>query len=209
MLVIDDLDALTQIPRIMGRSSALTIQNAVYELLLSNPGTPALFSVAHNNLLTGTTSALSIESLGLAETLFLKQVDAAGQPIMLTPRYLLVPPELKAKAEQLMKSLDLNETTTAGKPAPAGNPFAGRYEVIVSPWLSNSAITGSSATAWYLLADPILGGVLNIAYLRGNRSPLIETGATDFDTLGIRWRGYFDFGVGVLDYRAGVKAAGV
>jgi hypothetical protein len=50
---------------------------------------------------------------------------------------------------------------------------------------------------------------LNIAYLRGNRSPLIETGATDFDTLGIRWRGYFDFGVGVLDYRAGVKAAGV
>jgi hypothetical protein len=209
MLVNDDLDALTQIPRIMGRSSALTIQNAVYELLLSNPGTPALFSVAHNNLLTGTTSALSIESLGLAETLFLKQVDAAGQPIMLTPRYLLVPPELKAKAEQLMKSLDLNETTTAGKPAPAGNPFAGRYEVIVSPWLSNSAITGSSATAWYLLADPILGGVLNIAYLRGNRSPLIETGATDFDTLGIRWRGYFDFGVGVLDYRAGVKAAGV
>jgi hypothetical protein len=49
MLVNDDLDALTQIPRIMGRSSALTIQNAVYELLLSNPGTPALFSVAHNN----------------------------------------------------------------------------------------------------------------------------------------------------------------
>jgi hypothetical protein len=206
MMINDDLDAFAQIPRILGRSAAATIQSAIFEIFNTNPNN--IFSAANGNLLTGAGSALSMESLGQAITLFYKQTDAAGLPIMLTPRYLVVPPELAFTAESILASNQVNETTTAGTPSPAGNPFQGLLTLIVSPWLSNATMTGSSATAWLVLADPGVGGVVNVAYLRGRRIPIIETSETDFDTLGMRWRGFFDFGVGVMDYRAGVKSEG-
>jgi len=49
---------------------------------------------------------------------------------------------------------------------------------------------------------------LEIAYLRGRRVPVIESGETDFNTLGMQWRGYFDFGVAMQDHRAAVKSKG-
>jgi hypothetical protein len=49
---------------------------------------------------------------------------------------------------------------------------------------------------------------VGIDYLRGNRTPTIESGEMDFDVLGMRWRGFFDFGVSLQDYRAAVKSNG-
>jgi hypothetical protein len=91
---------------------------------------------------------------------------------------------------------------------PAVNPFAGRFGFGVSPWLNNSAITGNSSSAWYLFSDPGDIAAMEVAFLRGQRTPTIESGDTDFNTLGIQWRGYFDFGVAMQDKRAAVKAAG-
>jgi hypothetical protein len=49
---------------------------------------------------------------------------------------------------------------------------------------------------------------IEIAYLRGRRQPTIESGESDFNTLGMQWRGYFDFGVAMQDSRAAVKSKG-
>ena len=47
-----------------------------------------------------------------------------------------------------------------------------------------------------------------IGYLKGRRTPTVEKGDMDFDTLGVRFRVYFDLGVREQDYRGMVKFKG-
>jgi len=118
----------------------------------------------------------------------------------------LVPASLRGTAENLMGSQFL--ITGETKTRPQSNPWVGRFEVVYSPYLDAQGLTGSSTTAWYLFADPADVAALEVAYLRGRRTPTIERGDTDFATLGIQWRGYWDFGVAMGDPRGAVKSAG-
>lgn len=206
MIINDDLGAFLQIPRIIGRMSALKREEAVFELLLSNPST--FFSVGNKNFISGVDTALSIDSLTLAEQKFLDQTDADGRPILVSPAVLLVPTSLKVPAQQLMTETRVNETTVASKPKPASNPHVGKWKPVASPYLNSQSLVGSSALAWYLFANPADIAAMEIAYLRGKRTPTIESGETSFNTLGMQWRGYFDFGVAMQDKRAAVKSKG-
>jgi hypothetical protein len=206
MIINDELEAFLEIPRILGRQSALAVESAVFTLLLSNPG--GFFSAGNKNLSTGAGSALQISALTTVEQMFADQTDKDGKPILLTPAILLVPTSLKVTAQQLMTETRVNETTTAGNPKPANNPHAGKWQPLASPYLNSQGIAGGSPTAWYLLSNPADVAAMEIVYLRGQRTPTVESGETDFDTLGMKWRGYFDFGVGMQDFRAAVKAAG-
>jgi hypothetical protein len=47
--------------------------------------------------------------------------------------------------------------------------------------------------------------VMEVAFLNGVQSPIVETAEADFHTLGIQMRGYFDFGVAKAEYLAGMK----
>lgn len=207
MMINDDLGAFLQIPRILGRQSALAVESAVFTLLLSNPN--SFFSAGNKNLVTGASSALQISALTIVEQAFADQTDKDGKPILITPAILLVPTALKVTAQQLMTETRVNENTTTDKPKPANNPHAGKWEPLASPYLNSQGIAGGGATAWYLLANPADVAAMEIAYLRGQRTPVIESGETDFDTLGMKWRGYFDFGVAMQDFRAAVKSTGV
>ena len=68
--------------------------------------------------------------------------------------------------------------------------------------------TGNSAKAWYLLAEPVDLPVIEMAFLNGQESPTIETAEADFNQLGIKMRGYHDFGVALQYPRGGLKAKG-
>ena len=74
--------------------------------------------------------------------------------------------------------------------------------------LSNTGITGYSATAWYLMADPADAPSFGIAYLNGREAPVIEEVDPGANYLGKAWRGYFDFGVCQIDSRGSVKSTG-
>lgn len=204
MMINDDLGAFLQIPRAIGRMSALKLEEVAFVLLLSNPST--FFGSGNSNVLT---TALSIAALTEAEQLFLDQQDSDGRPIMILPRLILVPSGLKVTAEKLFIPNQVNETTSANAPQPNINPHQGKFDVVWSPYLNNSALTGYSTTAWYLFADPNDVPAMEIAYLRGQRTPTIESGDTDFNTLGVQWRGYFDFGAAMQDVRAATKSTGV
>lgn len=206
MIINDDLGAFLQIPRIIGRMAALARERAVFELLLLNPSN--FFHANNKNYLEGADTPLSIASLTAAEQKFADQVDADGQPILLSPAVLLVPTSLKVLAQQLMTEPRVNETTTANKPSPASNPHVGKWRPVSSPFLNAQGLSGSSSTAWYLFANPADVAAIEIAYLRGRRTPTIESGETSFNTLGMQWRGYFDFGVAMQDHRAAVKVKG-
>lgn len=206
MLLNDDLGAFLQIPRIMGRQSALAVEDAVFTLLLSNPS--SFFAAGNNNYISGAATNLQISSLTTAEQKFLDQVDSDGKPVLITPRYLLVPSSLKVTAQQLMTETRVVASGTTDKIVPANNPHAGKWEPLASPYLNNASYTGNSTTAWYLVADPADVAFMEIAYLRGQRTPVIESGESDFDTLGMKWRGYFDFGVAMQDKRGAVMSKG-
>lgn len=50
------------------------------------------------------------------------------------------------------------------------------------------------------VADPRDVDTIEVTYLNGKRTPTLES-KVSWDTLGIEWRMYHDFGINVLDYR--------
>ena len=67
----------------------------------------------HRNPLTGTTSALSADSLKKAIKVFLDQTDADGQPVNVEPSILLVPTALKFLVVELTRGSVLKISETA------------------------------------------------------------------------------------------------
>jgi hypothetical protein len=204
-IINDDMGMLTQTPKIIGRMDAIAQEKAVYTLLLSNPA--GFFASGNGNYQEGSGTVLGVDSLTAAETLFLKQVDDNGDPILVAPAVLLVPPELNVSASSLTRTLEIRDTTASTKYT-TNNPHAGRFTSAASPWLSNTKLTGYSTTAWYLLAGPGDVAIMEMAFLNGQQNPTIESGDTSFDTLGMMWRGFHDWGVSMRDKRAGVKSKG-
>jgi hypothetical protein len=203
-LINDDLGAITSVPRKLGRGSGLKINDVFWTIFLANSD---FFKADNNNFLEGADTVLTIDGLTKAEVAFMDQVDADGKPIGVLPAVLLVPTALSAAGSQLFKSMELRDTTSNTK-YPVSNPHQGKFRVEVSRYLANARYTGSSAKAWYLLAESADLPVIETAFLNGQESPTIETAEADFNVLGIQMRGYHDFGVALQDPRGGVKAKG-
>lgn len=205
-IINDDLGALSAIPRMIGRGSALKLNDVFWTEFLDNS---SFFASGNNNYFTGSTTNLQSSSLKTAVQKFMDQTDEDGKPLGAMPKFLLVPTAEKVTADELYTSTNLNTggSSTTDK-VPNRNVFAGQYQPITSAYLSNSSYTGYSSTAWYLLCDPMDIAVIEVAFLNGNESPIVESADADFNTLGIQMRGYFDFGVSKQDYRGGVKSKG-
>ena len=212
MIINDDLGAFMKVPVAMGNRAARLIDQLFFSRLLKNPAQAdgkTLFHSGHKNLLGGATSALSADSLKKAIQLFLDQVDADGQPISVEPKFLLVPTALKHLAIELTQGATLIMAGTDNTVRPALNVLADEnLQVVSSPYLGNSAYEGASQTGWYLFGDPRTIDTWEIGFLKGKRTPTVERGETDFNTLGLWFRVYFDLGVREQDHRGMVKANG-
>jgi len=202
-IINDDLGALTAVPRRLGRGGALKLNDIFWTVFLNNT---AFFASGNNNVNTAVAD-MTLGGLEATETIFMDQVDPDSKPLGVQPKILLVPTALKAAALALMASeriIDGSATTARGD----ANIYRGRFRVESSPYMSNSAYTGYSAAAWYMLADPNEMPVIEIAALNGNVMPVVETADADFNVLGIQMRGYSDVGVALQEYRGGVRADG-
>lgn len=205
-IINDDLGALQDIPRMLGRGGALKLNSVFWTAFLDHS---SFFSTGNANKTTGGTSALSSTSLATVYAKQMKQTDANSNPLGAMPRLLLVPPELEITALELMTSTGVNTGGAAtDAKVPNRNIWAGKFEPVVSSYLSSTAITGNSATAWYLLCDPRDIPVIQVLFLNGNEMPIVESADADFETLGIQVRGYHDFGVAKVDFRGGQMSAG-
>ena len=191
-LINDDLGALTAVPQRIGRGGALKLNSVFWTAFLDDS---AFFTTAKGNKKTSAT-ALGLAGLKEALALYRKLTDPDGNPIAVQPRVLLVPVDLEVTAAELMNSVQISSGATGGQPST--NVFAGRYEVVSSTYLSNTA-------DYYLLASPADLPVMEVAFLNGVQSPIVETAEADFNLLGVQMRGYFDFGVAKAEDKAGVK----
>ena len=191
-LINDDLGALTAVPQRIGRGGALKLNDVFWASFQDDS---AFFTTGRGNKKT-TAGALSLANLKAIATLFRKLKDADGNPVAVEPRVLLVPADIELAAAEIMGSSLLVGGSSA---APDRNVLAGRYQVVSTSYLS-------SAEDYYLLASPADLPVMEVAFLNGVQSPIVETAEADFNTLGVQMRGYFDFGVAKAEYLAGVKA---
>ena len=213
MIINDDLGAFMKIPSAMGNRAARLIDQLFFTRLLANPvqaDGKALFHSSHKNLLSGATSKLDRDSLAKAIKIFLDQTDADGQPINVEPQFLVVPTALKHWAIELTKGATLIMSGGSDNTIrPALNAIADENLTVVSaPHLSNAKYTGASDDSWFLFGNPASIDTFEIGFLKGRRNPTVEQGETDFNTLGMWFRVYFDLGVREQDFRGMVKANG-
>ena len=205
-IINDDLGALADKPRSLGRGAGLAMNDVFWTAFLDNS---SFFTSGNSNYFTGASTNLQHSSLEQAQYTLARQTDADGKPLGADGRILLVPPEVQVTADELFTSTNLNTGGAASTAkVPNRNVFIGRYRPVMSRYLSNSTYTGYSTTAWYLLCDPNDIPVMRVVLLNGRDAPVVETAEADFSTLGIQMRGYHDLGCAKEEYRGGVKSRG-
>lgn len=209
-IINDDLGALTDVPRMLGRGAALKLNDVFWTAFMADGAT--FYTTARKNYFEGAATNLQISSLTTAVQMFRDQTDDKGKPLGISPSLLIVPTALEVVAENLFNGANLVVgalgATNAKAIEPNVNPHARKYKPVVSAYLGNTSYTGNSSTAWYLAADPRDLAVIEVAFLNGQESPTVEQAEADFSTLGIQMRGFHDFGVNKQDYRAAVKSKG-
>jgi len=207
-LINDDLNAFADNAQALGRKAVHSREKTLFAALNATGAGSSFFTSARNNYFEGASSNLQSSSLATAVQLFRDQVGPDGLPVMVDPTILLVPTALEATAKELMSSQYLLGPTSAKNPS--ANVWQGAFQPLVSPWLSNSTLTGASSTAWYLLGNPADLAALEIAYLNGLQTPTVEFFGMDTtpEVLGVSWRVFWDYGIGLAEYRAGVKSKG-
>lgn len=204
VVINDDLNAISSVPRLWGFAAQQLITRLVWEQITSNPvmsdGLP-LFHALHGNLMTGGAGPgeLNIANLEVAVGLIEAQKGFAAEGendennyLGLQARYLLVGPALKYAAIRLTTSVDPIVNS-------AVNPFAG---LIVK---SDPRITGNQ---WFVCADPAATDAIGILQMAGEPGPQLDE-RVGFDVDGIEYKVRLDTGAKALDYRWIVKNPGI
>jgi hypothetical protein len=151
-----------------------------------------LFHTDHGNK-AAAGGAIADATLSAARLAMRSQTGLSGQRISATPKYLLVPPAQETTAEKWL-------ATIAAAKAADVNPFSGSLSLVVEPRLS-------SATRWYVSADPNEIDGLEYAYLAGGEGPQVES-KSGWDVDGVEVRVILDFGAGFIDWRSWYQNAG-
>lgn len=206
-IINDDLGAFDDIRTRLGRGAAKKFNNVFWAAFINNS---AFFTAALTNFISGSTTTLLTDGvgLGLAVAAFRQMTSPSADGskrvgIDFNATKILVPPELETAAR--INYVNNNAGYVASS-STTPNIYAGMFRPIVQWRLSNSGYTGYSTTAWYLFGDVMKP--MCVSFLNGNQTPTVESTEADFDTLGILFRGYHDFGCDKSEYLAGLKSKG-
>lgn len=200
-IINDDLGAFADLRSRFGLGAAIKMNNLFWTTWLKAYSDATFWTAARKNI--STSSALAEAGLASALKVFRNMPAPDGNLMSLTPDRILVPSDLEATADKLFKSSEVRDTTASTKFLTT-NIYQGRFRPIVVPELGTSSFTGYSATTWYMLANPAVLASAVMCFLNGQQNPTIESTDAEFDTLGIQFRGYHDFGSAMSEYRASV-----
>jgi phage major head subunit gpT-like protein len=196
-IINDDLSAFDDLRNRIGRGGAVKLNDLFWTTFLGNLAT--IFTSGRTNYISGATTDLGTDGvgLGLGQKAWRQRTSPSAdgsKRLSGTAKFLLVPPELETIADALYVARNLNSVKVSDT-----NTFANKYQPIVANQLSDSSITGYSTTAWYLLGDKSQGTPVVVSFLNGQETPTVESADADFNTLGIQFRGYHDFGCDLGD----------
>ena len=198
-IINDDLGLFSKIATKYGSAAKRLVNKMVYAQLTGNvkmQDNVALFDTKHGNV-AGTGEALSVKAIAKAITAMRRQKGIQGEATLnITPKYLVVPPELEMTAYQIVNSTAAVDGVNSG----VANPYKGRFIVVADAELTDP-------DAWYLVADATQHDTIEVTYLNGVETPRLET-RQGFDVDGIEYKVAFDCGVIALDFRGVFKNAG-
>ncbi|WEK50279.1 MAG: hypothetical protein P0Y66_21985 [Candidatus Kaistia colombiensis] len=200
VIVNDDLQAFTRLPRQFGVQAANLESDLVWAQILGaylmGDG-KTLFHADHGNL-ANSGAPISIDAIGAGRLGMARQIGLDGSTLLnIDPQYLIVPKSLQTKAEQFIGQIypaniadlvpeNLRNLTVVAEPRlDAGIPRAG--------------IAGS-AVSWFLAANVNQIDLVELAYLEGQRGVFTET-RHGFDVDGIEIKVRLDVAAKAIDWR--------
>lgn len=198
-IINDDLGLFSKIATKYGSAAKRLVNKMVYAQLTGDVKMQdkiALFDTKHGNV-AGTGEALSVKAIAKAITAMRRQKGITDEATLnITPKYLVVPPELEMTAYQIVNSTAAVDGVNSG----VVNPYKGRFIVV-----SDAELTDPDA--WYLVADATQHDTIDVTYLNGVETPRLET-RQGFEVDGIEYKVAFDVGVDAIDFRGLYKNTG-
>jgi hypothetical protein len=206
LVVNDDLQALSDAARDLGNAATRTIDKDLYALLALNSGDgptmsdgQPLFDATHGNI-AGTAGAPTLILVDQARVLLAQQQDpSATDFIDLRPAIAWCPLALGSTLRML------NEAQYD----PVDNKFQKPNVVrgLVRDVVDSPRLDVLSATAWYLLADPVEEPVFEVGFIGGMQEPRVEQ-QREFSSDGLQWKVVHEYGVAAIGWRGVVRNAG-
>lgn len=200
-MIKDDLSGFSRIPMAFAEAAVRRENNKVFGLLNTNGAmadSVALFHATHDNLITAGGAAPSFTTLDATEKLIALQTGLNGELLALEGAILVVPRALKNVAEQLFSP---RYVPTAATGVLTGNLASLKI-------VSHPILDGTSATVWYMFADPAKAPVIEYATPSDTAALTIEEEeGFNNDTKKFKVRHWF--GAQVVDFRGAAKNPGV
>lgn len=185
-LVNDDLSVLSLVPERFGQMSGRTINKDVFGAI----------SKTASDYGANTSGALSLDNLAAAYALAMTIKDENGDPLGAIPDRILCSPSNFLTAKNIYLSEHI--VSGASSKTPNDNMLRGILEPVTSPYLSG--------TDYWLFNDAFK--LVDVAFLNGRQTPIVETADANFTQLGIQMRCYFDYGAFAGDAKAAVYSTG-
>jgi len=196
-LVNDDIGALSDLSAKITRGARAWFETFLVDTIISNPklsDNKAVFHADHGNL-AGTGTAPSDSAIAAAKLAIRRQVDASGNPIGATPRYILVGAHDEVIVDKLLSTLyptNSSEAETAARGlVPVVEP---RFDL-------------RNHNAWYVFCSPDEAAVFEYSELQGYQGPRVES-RPGWNTLGTEFRVVWHLGAGAIDHRGAYKNPG-
>lgn len=197
VLVNDDLGAFVRITTALGQAAGRTIEKDVYDVLKQNGGLGpvmkdghTLFHAEHGNIAAG--AAVSVDSFDAMRQMMALQMDPGGNDYLdISLSRFLGTVAMHGRAT-LVNNSEYNPDVT-GKFQVNNTSRATFSDIITSPRLG----TGKG---WYGFADPNVEPVIEVAFLNGVQTPVLEQ-ETNFRTDGLSWKVVHKYGVGAVGWR--------
>lgn len=196
MIINDDLDALTRVPMMFGRSAADLESDIVWAILVDNDALQdgsTLFHTADHGNLASSGVAITVASVGVGRAAMRKQTGMEGRLINVNPRHLIVGADKETELDQFLTAITPNTQANA-QPSTLRS-----LNAVVEPRLTGNA--------WYLAADYNQVDTVEYSYLEGEQGVYLES-QTGFDIDGVNIKARHDFAAKAIDYRGLYKNPG-
>lgn len=186
-LINDDLGVLALIPEHFGLMAGRTINTDVFGAI----------STTGSDYGATATGALNLDNVAAAYAKAMTIKDGEGNPLGLMPNIILCSPTNYITARGIYQS----ETITGASSKTArDNVMRGILNPVTAPYLP------AAGTAYWLFNEAF--PLVDVAFLGGRQTPVVETANVDFNQLGIQMRCYFDYGPSKGETKAALYSTG-
>lgn len=205
----DDLQGLADQAEALGQAAARGIYSDVISVLTANAATTydevtLMHASSHGANLSS--SDLSEAVIASAIATMKKQKGMANEQLNIMPEWILYPPELNAVAMRAIKSQILIATGLASTSAETlkGHLNAVPMLATLKPLDTQGIPFITTATDWFILANPASAPVIEVGYLQGVKTPVVfreqANSGVQFDRDVSRWKVRFVYGTCAVDH---------